>query len=113
MFGLALEVLTLSFITMMNGISCLCLNIVHSHRDNEMEGRKTAHVFKGDVSPSALCSRQRRSQLGTHSSSKVSFYSGGEATARPWEKQKKTSWGQEEMCSFLQIEVTLWAGNHL
>ena len=88
-FGLAAQDLTLwSFITMMNGISLICLDIVHSHRDDEMEGRKEAQVFKGDVSPTALWGRRRQSQLGTHSSSTVSFFGGGKQTARPWEKGK-------------------------
>lgn len=88
MFGLAAQVLTLLFITMMNGISLICLNIVRSHKDDEMEGGKTAHVFMGDASPTALFGRQRQSQLRTHSSSKVSFFGGGKQTARPWEKVK-------------------------
>lgn len=60
MFGLAVEVLTMSVITMMNGISLTCLNMECFHRDDEMEGRKGAQIFKADVSPTALCGRQRQ-----------------------------------------------------
>lgn len=103
----------------MNGISLICLNFVRSHRDDEMEGRMEAQVFKGDVSPWSTVWQAETATAGNSHFKHSLFFWRGEQTARPLGKGKKPSWDREEKYSLLQIEkplmsfkVSLWAGNH-
>lgn len=120
MFGWAAQVLALSFITMMNGISLICLIIVCSRNNDEMEGRKRVHIFRGDVSLTGLCGRPTQSQLATHRSSTVGVFGGGADSQALGEGGKKTFLGpggnvnsaaNRETADVIQSELR--AGNHL
>lgn len=79
-----------------------------------MERRKEAQVFKGDVSPTAPCGRQRRSRPGTRSSSRVSlFLVRGSRHPGLGRRGKNLPWTSLRTEKLMSFKVDVWAGNHL